>query len=156
MEKIVATAKEIGYPVMIKGLASAERLPGDDMLLGCLCAASQGGGGKGMRIAWCVSWMRALAGYPCPLNRGARCRNDQEARDGYRLSLAEVPNRTFGRGNLVPHLLACLQAKSSFNSDKIFVEKYIEEPRHIEIQVFVECYECGAAMPHCLFGAGAC
>ncbi len=34
---------------------------------------------------------------------------------GYRLSLAE--------------------ALSSFNSDKIFVEKYIEEPRHIEIQI---------------------
>jgi len=72
-EEIVKMANEIGYPVMIK--------------------ASEGGGGKGMRIAW----------------------NDEEARIGFRLSLAE--------------------AKSSFNSDKIFVEKYIEEPRHIEIQV---------------------
>lgn len=72
-EEIVKMANEIGYPVMIK--------------------ASQGGGGKGMRIAW----------------------NDEEARVGFRLSLAE--------------------AKSSFNSDKIFVEKFIEEPRHIEIQV---------------------
>jgi propionyl-CoA carboxylase alpha chain len=41
--------------------------------------------------------------------------NDAEARDGFRSAANE--------------------AKSSFADDRIFIEKYIEEPRHIEIQV---------------------
>ncbi len=41
--------------------------------------------------------------------------NDAEARDGFRAAASE--------------------AKTSFADDRIFVEKYIEEPRHIEIQV---------------------
>ena len=44
--------------------------------------------------------------------------NDQEAIDGFRLSRAE--------------------AKSSFGDETMFVEKYIEEPRHIEIQLLVD------------------
>jgi propionyl-CoA carboxylase alpha chain len=40
---------------------------------------------------------------------------DAEVRDGFRLAASE--------------------AKSSFGDDRIFIEKYIEEPRHIEIQV---------------------
>jgi propionyl-CoA carboxylase alpha chain len=41
--------------------------------------------------------------------------DDAEARDGFRAAASE--------------------AKSSFADDRIFIEKYIEEPRHIEIQV---------------------
>src|SRR5215471_7116327 len=41
--------------------------------------------------------------------------NDGEVRDGFRSAASE--------------------AKSSFADDRIFIEKYIEEPRHIEIQV---------------------
>src|SRR5712691_10976286 len=41
--------------------------------------------------------------------------NDEEVRDGFRSAASE--------------------AKSSFADDRIFIEKYIEEPRHIEIQV---------------------
>jgi propionyl-CoA carboxylase alpha chain len=41
--------------------------------------------------------------------------SDSEVRDGFRLAASE--------------------AKSSFGDDRIFIEKYIEEPRHIEIQV---------------------
>lgn len=41
--------------------------------------------------------------------------NDQEALDGYKLSKEE--------------------ARSSFGDDRIFIEKYIEEPRHIEFQI---------------------
>jgi len=41
--------------------------------------------------------------------------SDAEARDGFRSAASE--------------------AKSSFADDRIFIEKYIEEPRHIEIQV---------------------
>ncbi|XP_069692302.1 propionyl-CoA carboxylase alpha chain, mitochondrial-like isoform X2 [Periplaneta americana] len=55
--------------------------------------ASAGGGGKGMRIA----------------------RNDDDARDGFRLASQE--------------------AASSFGDDRILVEKFIDKPRHIEIQV---------------------
>ena len=41
--------------------------------------------------------------------------SDEEARDGFRAAAGE--------------------ARSSFADDRIFIEKYIEEPRHIEIQV---------------------
>src|SRR4029077_10142998 len=41
--------------------------------------------------------------------------NDEEVRDGFRSAASE--------------------AKTSFGDDRIFIEKYIEEPRHIEIQV---------------------
>ena len=58
--------------------------------------ASAGGGGKGMRIAW----------------------NDEEAREGFRLSTDE--------------------ARSSFDDDRIFVEKFIERPHHIEIQLLAD------------------
>jgi propionyl-CoA carboxylase alpha chain len=42
-------------------------------------------------------------------------RNDGEVRDGFRMATSE--------------------ARSSFADDRVFIEKYIEEPRHIEIQV---------------------
>ncbi|TDQ83812.1 biotin carboxyl carrier protein /biotin carboxylase [Dongia mobilis] len=44
--------------------------------------------------------------------------NDAEARDGFRSATAE--------------------AKSSFADDRVFIEKFIEEPRHIEIQVLAD------------------
>jgi len=46
--------------------------------------------------------------------------NDAEARSGYQLSKAE--------------------ALSSFGNDMMFVEKFIEEPRHIEIQLLVDSH----------------
>ena len=46
--------------------------------------------------------------------------SDEEALDGYRLSKAE--------------------AMSSFGDDTMFVEKYIEEPRHIEIQLLADAH----------------
>jgi propionyl-CoA carboxylase alpha subunit len=72
-KEAVRIAEEIGYPVMIK--------------------ASAGGGGKGMRIAYCA----------------------KEMADGFASSQSE--------------------AKSSFGDDRVFIEKYVGEPRHIEIQV---------------------
>ena len=69
----VKIADEIGYPVMIK--------------------ASAGGGGKGMRIAYCES----------------------EVAEGFARSRSE--------------------AKSSFGDDRMFIEKFITDPRHVEIQV---------------------
>jgi propionyl-CoA carboxylase alpha chain len=46
--------------------------------------------------------------------------DDDEARDGFRSATAE--------------------AKSSFADDRVFLEKYIEEPRHIEIQVLGDAH----------------
>jgi propionyl-CoA carboxylase alpha chain len=46
--------------------------------------------------------------------------NDAEVRDGFRAAASE--------------------AKSSFADDRIFIEKYIEEPRHIEIQVLGDSF----------------
>ncbi|MGH7046379.1 MAG: acetyl-CoA carboxylase biotin carboxylase subunit [Stellaceae bacterium] len=46
--------------------------------------------------------------------------SDEEARDGFRAATGE--------------------ARSSFADDRIFIEKYIEEPRHIEIQVLGDAH----------------
>jgi acetyl-CoA carboxylase biotin carboxylase subunit len=72
------TAKEIGYPVIIK--------------------ATAGGGGKGMRVIW----------------------KPEEFEDQW--------NR------------ARQEAKASFGNDGIYIEKYIEEPRHIEFQIVGDQY----------------
>ncbi len=65
-------------------------------------------------------------GYPVMLKasaggggKGMRvARNDEECRDGFERAKSE--------------------AKSSFGDDRVFVEKFIEEPRHIEIQVIAD------------------
>lgn len=67
--------------------------------------ASAGGGGKGMRIAY----------------------NDQEVREGFKLSKAE--------------------ALSSFGDDRMLIERYIEEPHHIEIQVLADKFGNVVAFP---------
>ncbi|XP_022093868.1 propionyl-CoA carboxylase alpha chain, mitochondrial-like [Acanthaster planci] len=60
--------------------------------------ASAGGGGKGMRIAW----------------------NDDEAREGFRLSSQE--------------------AASSFGDDRLLIERFIDNPRHIEMQILADSH----------------
>jgi acetyl-CoA carboxylase biotin carboxylase subunit len=72
-EAIVATALEIGFPVMLK--------------------AAAGGGGKGMRLVSNEGEIRAAA-------RAARS-----------------------------------EAKSSFGDDRIYVERFVDSPRHVEVQV---------------------
>ncbi len=47
-------------------------------------------------------------------------RNDAEAREGFRSATSE--------------------AKSSFGDDRVFIEKFVEEPRHIEIQVMGDAH----------------
>ncbi|MFM9841771.1 MAG: acetyl/propionyl/methylcrotonyl-CoA carboxylase subunit alpha, partial [Dongiaceae bacterium] len=47
-------------------------------------------------------------------------RSDQEVREGFRAAKSE--------------------AKSSFADDRVFIEKYIEDPRHIEIQVLADTH----------------
>ncbi len=44
--------------------------------------------------------------------------NDNEAREGFRLAKQE--------------------AKASFGDDRILIEKYIDNPRHIEIQILAD------------------
>lgn len=76
LKEIKEVAKSIGYPVMLK--------------------ASNGGGGKGIRI---VSQEQDLE------------------------SLVDIVKK---------------EAKQSFNNDDIYIEKYIENPRHIEVQVLAD------------------
>jgi propionyl-CoA carboxylase alpha chain len=59
--------------------------------------------------------------------RSVRVADDDEVRLGYRLSKEE--------------------AKSSFASDKLFVEKFIEDPRHIEIQLIADGFGNVVALP---------
>jgi acetyl-CoA carboxylase biotin carboxylase subunit len=74
----VQTAKEIGFPVMMK--------------------ATAGGGGKGMRVVW-----------------------KEEDVEG---ALSAIQR----------------EAKAAFGNDGVYMEKFIEEPRHIEIQVAGDQY----------------
>jgi propionyl-CoA carboxylase alpha chain len=67
--------------------------------------ASAGGGGKGMRVAY----------------------NDNEVREGFRLSKAE--------------------ALSSFGDDRMLIERFIENPHHIEIQVLADTFGNVVAFP---------
>jgi propionyl-CoA carboxylase alpha chain len=53
--------------------------------------------------------------------------NDQEVREGFKLSKAE--------------------ALSSFGDDRMLIERYIEEPHHIEIQVLADKFGNVVAFP---------
>ena len=77
-EEALKTAKNIGYPVIIK--------------------AAAGGGGKGMRI----------------------CHNDL---------------------TLISSLMtAQAEAEANFGNSSVYIEKYVEKPRHIEIQILADKY----------------
>lgn len=78
VEHAKKSAKEIGYPVILK--------------------ATAGGGGKGMRIVW----------------------KEEDIEKNYDNAKAE--------------------AAASFKNDGLYMEKYVEEPRHIEIQVAGDQY----------------
>jgi acetyl-CoA carboxylase biotin carboxylase subunit len=76
--KAAATARELGYPVMIK--------------------AAAGGGGKGMRVV----------------------RREEEFETSLLMTMGE--------------------AESAFGDRNVYVEKYIERPKHIEIQVLADAH----------------
>ncbi len=78
VKKAKVSAKEIGYPVMLK--------------------ATAGGGGKGMRVVW------------------------EEKEFDEQLAKAQA------------------EAGASFGNDGMYMEKFIEEPRHIEIQIAGDQY----------------
>jgi acetyl-CoA carboxylase biotin carboxylase subunit len=73
IEKAIVTAKEIGYPVIVK--------------------ATAGGGGKGMRVA------------------------ETEADLQKAIKMAQT------------------EAETAFGNAGVYLEKYVEEPRHVEIQI---------------------
>ena len=75
-KRLVAAAKQVGYPVMLK--------------------AAAGGGGKGIRIV----------------------REDKQLLEAFHLARAE--------------------AKSAFGDDRIYLEKFVTRPRHVEIQVMAD------------------
>jgi len=82
----------------------------------------------------CVEVARTI-GYPVMIKasaggggKGMRvAHNDEEAKSGFRLSTAE--------------------AKSSFADDRVFVEKFVEVPRHIEIQIVGDSFGNVVALP---------
>lgn len=78
VEDALHWGEKIGYPVIIK--------------------AKDGGGGKGMKIAF----------------------DSSEVEEAYTMAKAE--------------------AKASFSSDIVYMEKYLQHPRHIEIQVLADKY----------------
>ena len=71
------TAKDIGYPIMLK--------------------ATAGGGGKGMRLVW----------------------KEEDLKNAWESARQE--------------------SKASFDNDDMYMEKFIEDPRHIEIQIISDC-----------------
>jgi acetyl-CoA carboxylase, biotin carboxylase subunit len=74
--RLVAAAKQVGYPVMLK--------------------AAAGGGGKGIRIV----------------------REEKQLIEAFEMARAE--------------------AKSSFGDDRIYLEKFVTRPRHVEIQIMAD------------------
>lgn len=78
LEDAIEWANKIGYPVIIK--------------------AKDGGGGKGMKIAF----------------------NDDQISEAYTMARAE--------------------AQAAFTSDIVYMEKYLQNPRHIELQVLADKY----------------
>ncbi len=78
VEDAVSWAEKIGYPVIIK--------------------AKDGGGGKGMKIAF----------------------DENELKEAYCMARAE--------------------AKAAFTSDVVYMEKYLQNPRHIEMQILADKY----------------
>ncbi len=73
-EEALDAAKKVGYPILIK--------------------ASNGGGGKGMKVA----------------------RSDEDLVPAWRMARTE--------------------AKANFGNDSVYMERYLQQPRHIEVQVF--------------------
>lgn len=69
-----------------------------------------------------------FAGNPTPLTPlfmlgiPAICADDEEAISGFHISRAE--------------------AMSGFNNDTMFIEKFIEHPRHVEVCVWMRCACC--------------
>ena len=78
IEEALEWAEKIGYPVIIK--------------------AKDGGGGKGMKIAF----------------------NKEQLTEAYTMARAE--------------------AKAAFTSDVVYMEKYLQKPRHIEMQILADKY----------------
>lgn len=95
------TMKNAGVPVvpgsdgLVKNLEDAKKIS-DKIKYPVIIKASNGGGGKGIRIAY----------------------SEEELINAYEIVKQE--------------------AKISFNNDDIYIEKYVENPRHIEVQILAD------------------
>lgn len=96
----------------------------------------------------------AAAGVPCPPGIDSEVKEFAEAKEiatsvGYPV-LIKAAAGGGGKGMRIinePSELesglksARSEAKSAFNDDRVFIEKYLEEPRHIEFQIFADTQE---------------
>ena len=93
--------------------AKVSTVPGD---MGIVADA-----GEAVRIAGTIGYPVMIKASAGGGGKGMRvAANEAEAREGFQLATNE--------------------AKSSFGDDRIFIEKFIEEPRHIEIQVLADAH----------------
>ncbi|MBZ0324955.1 MAG: acetyl-CoA carboxylase biotin carboxylase subunit, partial [Alphaproteobacteria bacterium] len=77
--------------------------------------------GEAVRIARDIGYPVMIKASAGGGGKGMRiARSDDEVRDGFRSAKSE--------------------AKSSFADDRVFIEKFIEEPRHIEIQILADAH----------------
>lgn len=99
--KAKETMKQAGVPVvpgsdgLVESLEDAKKIC-NEIKYPVIIKASNGGGGKGIRIAY----------------------NEEELIKNYEIVKQE--------------------AKISFNDDSIYIEKYVENPRHVEIQILAD------------------
>ncbi len=78
-------------------------------------------GGHAVEVANAIGYPVMLKATAGGGGKGMRvARNDEECRDGFERAANE--------------------ARSSFGDDRMFVEKFIEEPRHIEIQIIADAH----------------
>eukprot|EP00967_Tisochrysis_lutea_P015288 scaffold17214_cov21-Tisochrysis_lutea.AAC.3 len=86
--------------------------------------AAMGGGGRGMRVVHSAGWWRQGRGGDCNL-ADTRCTSALNC-----FTVAMPPD-----GELVEAFQrASNEAKAAFGDGRMFIERYVEEPRHIEIQ----------------------
>ena len=106
----MSEAERIGFPVMIK--------------------AVRGGGGKGMRIAMTKQdFVSSL--------ESARCVDiEKRIRDPHQLNTPIFSQCHFGNHFLSPSCSFRNEALKSFNDDVMLIEKFVQRPRHVEVQVF--------------------
>ncbi|MEE9140606.1 MAG: acetyl-CoA carboxylase biotin carboxylase subunit [Alphaproteobacteria bacterium] len=106
----------MGDKIESKKLAHEAGVP---IIPGCMDVIEDAG--EAVKIARDIGYPVMIKASAGGGGKGIRiARNDREARDGFRSATSE--------------------AKSAFGDERLFIEKLIEEPRHIEIQVLADAH----------------